>query len=159
MLLLITLSTSCFAQLDTQRIAMNAKFWIIPELNQFYMTSDDMLDFVQKPLEIEFVESKGFFNLVFFRIKPQEVGRCTQENGDIIFKEIPLFKNYSNELIMAYSPSGENFYRISGFKNSDLEFLIHCGFFVYPCDWWKRSYKCLWIEGVDVRKLLKKGCR
>lgn len=148
-------------QVDTSFIFSKMKMYLFEEVEDQMLTKEQMDSFYSQSLIVRKLESRGFKNLVFYHIPIQELSSIKFENNSYKQIWLPAFNSYKYYVI-AWNPESYTLYRISGFNNNDIKKIINnkesfieestnCFFNIKK----KKSYDCLWIEGVSFSDLLK----
>lgn len=128
-----SLSYSVFAQdstqIDTTTLKSYIKILLLqdPHNQRAFNDIHHIHSFLQMPLEIEFLKSKGFGELIFIKVPKQPFYVDTsvvKGKGTKIINTYPLetYSKYPNDFyVFAYKKSRNRFYRIIGFKQNDFE--------------------------------------
>jgi hypothetical protein len=163
-LAILGLSQVGYSQIDTTNLALNAKIHLYSTLQNRILDKNHLASFWERRIEVEFLESTGFQEVVFFKITSE----CLTEveiNGTI--RKIPIPFPYENDsYVFAYVDRGFLLFKIAGFVDNDiLEFFDFVTFHhLVPCgEKWlynpKKINLCISIEGVDLKKLVKNEMR
>ncbi|MFZ4771038.1 MAG: hypothetical protein ACOYLO_12725 [Ferruginibacter sp.] len=117
---LMGLYNTVFCQFDTAKIKLVSKTLIFLNLPFRQTTESNLIHFLKEDIQVEFIKSAGFSsNIVFVKVDSlnQQLRNIRLSDGDCL---IPY--------IIAVEKSGNKFYRISGFLQSDLLSLLNIGY-------------------------------
>ena len=95
-------------EIDTAKILLNAKVYLIPFMNSIE-SPNDVCDFLLQPIEYSFLKSKGFAkHVIFFKIK---ITWNKNTNYQFLYDDI---------LIFAYNNRSKKIYRLKGLEENDF---------------------------------------
>jgi hypothetical protein len=127
----ITLSFGAFAQdstkVDTATLKSYIKMLLLqdPQNQRTFKNFNHIQHFLQMPLEIEFLKSKGFGELIFIKVpeQPFYVDTSFVRNTKLIHTyPLKTYSEYPNNFyVIACNKYMNTFYRIIGFKQNDFE--------------------------------------
>lgn len=147
-------------EIDTNNIIMNAKFNII-NFNKGDRNKDFYIKFIDYKPNYKFLQSKGFFNIVFFQINtnykdfiPNDyIYRINSSNDTFKLRNILWFYNYT--FIFGYNKTNGDLYKLKGFEKNDFEKIfkiIDNNNLINDYNFFINNY---WIEGLDMECLYK----
>ena len=113
---LLMLCMSSFATtFDTSLVVFNAKMNIVSFDNSM-RTEIDYIGLIKSKCKYQFINSKGFNDIVFFKI----IVSYNIENNDEFSKIINLTSPYNYSFIFGYNLLNHKIYRLKGFLTNDF---------------------------------------
>lgn len=165
LLLLVKIGYS--QQVDTVLILKHLKIRLITELQLGLLSEPALDDYYKRELQAKVLESKGFQNLIFFKIGSQVLATDTiKESEKIKVYKTPVCLKNGEEcyFVYAYNKENKRFYKLKGTYKNDFEDLYND--LQDKCMYWKpvkkinqsminRFTKDYWIDGIDLACLLR----
>jgi hypothetical protein len=148
----LCLTGGAYAQQTDEKMQLKIKL-ALTEFTEF-KSHADFCAYLEEPIQISFLEAKGFGNnLIFFKVP-------------IVFDSMSNFRFvYNFELVMAYNKITESLYKLKGFRDNQFDqlyrdlYLISYHYFEETSEEdlssLKRFTKHFYIEGLDLRCLYK----
>lgn len=154
-------------QVDTSLVLKHLKLRLLSELPLGSLSENALNDYFNRELQATILKSKGFDDLVFFKISNQilAVDTISESNKIVIFK-MPVCLKISDEcyFVYAYDKVNKGFYRLKSTHTN--EFIHLYNGLQESWIWWRpvnkirestidQFTKDYWIEGLDLACLLR----
>jgi hypothetical protein len=169
LLLLILVEVDLLGQerFDTARVILTAKINLIDYAtmsvdNDVSFDKENLLSYINIPLEYEFLDSKGFDeNVVFFKIKAHKIVDTANKIwvNDSTYQLYNFFANVNYDFIFGYNLITNELYRLKGLPRNDFYrlykfLLIRSSFSMRKILRSKRKFvSYFWVDGLDMKCL------
>lgn len=167
---LLFLYTNCDSQtIDTSLVLKNIKLRLFSELDLYSLSNKVLDDYYNRPLKVEYLNSKGFNNFIFIKVIEQVLAIDSNYNDSsnlIAAYETPTCLNVNGEcyFVFAYNKENNVIYKIGGTKTNEFISLYN----TLSLHWYywkpinkinnkliKRFEKDFNVEGLDFSCLMK----
>lgn len=153
-------------QMDTALVLKHLKIRLLIELDLGLLQETTLNDFFKRELNATILKSKGFENIIFFKISSQTLAVDTiKDSKKIVTYTTPACLKNGEEcyFVYAFNKNNNGFYRLKGTKGNDFLNLYNS---MEQWQYWKISAKInestinqftkdYWVDGLDLACLLR----
>lgn len=122
-LLLIALNSQVRGQNTEETLNRNIKLLFFNDLEWQMLDACELDAFCEQSLVVEEIPSSGFKDLIFYAVPYQPLTDCPYKDGRARI-QLPLTSSPCG-YIVAYHLPGHRIYRISGFQENDLGYILN----------------------------------